>query len=155
MFYLFLVFRVSNHRWAFQSLFWLSKLPSNHSATVTILLYAIISIQCIWLLIVSFVKKNINNLFKKAIYKTRYKYFRSGIIYVQNWHVCELLKCILAIQKQLMNRPTTASNNKSDRPQVKICDTWKTLKYLNINDSFHLKDHEISKYKENQKDIDR
>jgi hypothetical protein len=32
----------------------------------------------------SFVKKNINNLFKKAIYKTRYKYFRSGIIYVQN-----------------------------------------------------------------------
>jgi hypothetical protein len=61
----------------------------------------------------------------------RYKYFRSGIIYVQNWRVCELLKCILAIQKQLMNRPTS-SNNKSDRPQVKICDTWKTLKYLNI-----------------------
>jgi hypothetical protein len=46
-------------------------------------------------------KKNINNLFKKAIYKTRYKYFRSGIIYVRNWRVCELLKCILAIQKQL------------------------------------------------------
>jgi hypothetical protein len=37
----------------------------------------------------------------------------------------------------------TASNNKSDRPQVNIWDTWKTLKYLNINDSFHLKDLEI------------
>ena len=44
------------------------------------------------------------------------------------------------------NEPT-ASNNKSDRPQVNIWDTWKTLKYLNINDSFHLKDLEISKYK--------
>jgi hypothetical protein len=43
------------------------------------------------------------------------------------------------------NEPT-ASNNKSDRPQVKICDTWKTLKYLNINDSFHLK---------YRKDVDR
>ena len=40
------------------------------------------------------------------------------------------------------NEPT-ASNNKSDRPQVKIWDTWKTLQYLNINDSFHLKDFEI------------
>ena len=38
------------------------------------------------------------------------------------------------------NEPT-ASNNKSDRTQVKICDTWKTLKYLNIN--------------ENRKDVDR
>jgi hypothetical protein len=36
----------------------------------------------------------------------------------------------------------TASNNKSDRPQVKIWDTWKTLQYLNINDSFHLKDRQ-------------
>jgi hypothetical protein len=35
------------------------------------------------------------------------------------------------------NSVPTASNNKSDRPQVKIWDTWKTLKYLNINDSFH------------------
>ena len=105
----------------------------------------------IWLLIARFVKKKkistISNLFKKAIYKKRYKYFRSDIIYVQNWRVCELLKCILAIQKQL----TIASNNKSDRPQVKICDTWKTLKYLNINDSFHLKDLEISKYKRESK----
>ena len=80
------------------------------------------------------------------IYKTRYKYFRSGIIYVQNWRVCELLKCILAIQKQL-----TAINNKSDIPQVNIWDTWKTLKYLNINDSFHLKNLEISKYKRESK----
>jgi hypothetical protein len=78
------------------------------------------------------------------IYKTQYKYFRFGIIYVQNWRVCELLKCILAIQKQL-------SNNKSDRAQVKICDTRKTLKCLNINDSFHLKNLEISKYKRESK----
>ena len=107
MFYLFLVFRVSNHRSAFQSLFWLSKLPSSHAAT---------------------------------------KYFRSGIIYVQNWRVCELLKCILAMQKQL-----TASNKKSDGPQVNIWNTWKRLKYLNINDSFYLKDLEISKYKRESK----
>jgi uncharacterized integral membrane protein len=38
-----------------------------------------------------------------------------------------------------INEPT-ASNNKSDRPQVNIWDTWKTLKYLNIN--------------ENRKDVD-
>ena len=117
-FYLFLGFRVSNHCWAFQCLFWLSKLPSNHSATVTTLLYAIISIFDS-----KICKKKkistISNLLKRAIYKTRYKYFRSDIIYVQNWRVCELLKCILAIQKQL-----TASNSKSDRPQMKIWDTW-------------------------------
>ena len=47
-FYFFLGFRVSNHFWAFQSLFWLSKLPSNHSATVTTLLNAIISIKVIY-----------------------------------------------------------------------------------------------------------
>jgi hypothetical protein len=34
---------------------------------------------------------------------------------------------------------------------VNIWDTWKTLKYLNINDSFHLKDFEISKYKRESK----
>jgi hypothetical protein len=48
------------------------------------------------------------------------------------------------------NEPT-ASNNKSDRPQVNMWDTWKTLKYLNINDSFHLKDIEISNYKRESK----
>jgi hypothetical protein len=48
------------------------------------------------------------------------------------------------------NEPT-ATNNKSDRPQGNILDTWKTLKYLNINDSFHLKDLEISKYKRESK----
>jgi hypothetical protein len=48
------------------------------------------------------------------------------------------------------NEPT-ASNNKLDRPQVNIWDTWTTLKYLNINDSFHLKDLEISKYKRESK----
>jgi hypothetical protein len=48
VFYSFLIFRVSNHHRAFQSLFWLSKLPSKHSTTVTILLYAIISIFDSW-----------------------------------------------------------------------------------------------------------
>jgi uncharacterized integral membrane protein len=48
------------------------------------------------------------------------------------------------------NEPTT-SNNKLDRPQVNIWDTWKTLKYLNINDPFHLKDLEISKYQRESK----
>ena len=101
---IFRAFRVSNHCWAFSSLLRLSKLPSNHSATVTTQLYSIISIY-LWLLIVSCVQKNINNLLKKAIYKTRYKYFRSDIIYVQNWRICELLKRVLAMQKQLTNRP--------------------------------------------------
>ena len=57
-FYLFVCFRVSNHCWAFQSLFWLSKLPSNHSATVTTLLYDIISIfdLIVGYFIVGFVK---------------------------------------------------------------------------------------------------
>jgi hypothetical protein len=64
------------------------------------------------------------------IYKTRYKYFRSDIIYVQNWRVCELLECILAIQKQPTNRPQL---NKSDRPQVNNWNTWKTLKYTSTN----------------------
>jgi hypothetical protein len=41
-------FRVSNHCWAFSSILWLSKLPSNHSATVTTLLYSIISIYDSW-----------------------------------------------------------------------------------------------------------
>ena len=47
-FYLFLGFRVSNHCWSFQRLFWLSKLPSNHPATVTTLIYALISIFDSW-----------------------------------------------------------------------------------------------------------
>jgi hypothetical protein len=88
-------------------------------------------------------------LFKNAIYKTRYKYFRSSIIYVQNWRVCELLKCI-SRNTNTTNEPTTR-NTKSERPQVNIWDIWKTLKYLNINDSFHLKDLEISKYKRESK----
>ena len=45
-------------------------------------------------------KKYINNLLKKTIdlyiYNAWYKYFRSGTIYVQNWRVREVLKCILA-----------------------------------------------------------
>ena len=47
-----------------------------------------------------------------------------------------------------MNRPQVITNQ---RPHVKIWDTWKTLKYLYINDSFHLKDFEISKYKRESK----
>jgi hypothetical protein len=107
--YIFWDFRVSNHCWAFCRLLWLSKLPSNHS-----------------------VKQLIN------IYKTQDKYFRSGIIYIQNWRVCELLKCFL-IQKQLTNRPQVITNH---RPQVNIRDNWKTLKYLNINE---IRKHECRK----------
>jgi hypothetical protein len=58
------------------------------------------------------------------------RYFRSGIIYVQNWRVCELLKCILAIQKQLTNRPQVITNQTDHRWTF---DTWKTLKYLNFD----------------------
>jgi hypothetical protein len=84
----------------------------------------------------------------------------------QIWNTC-IVSCILLFLNKLLiffltkltikssntkttNEPT-ASNNKSDRPQVNIWDTWKTLKYLNINDSFHLKDLEISKYKRESK----
>jgi hypothetical protein len=133
-FYLVLDFRVSNHCWAFQSLLRLWKLPSNHSATVTTLLYAIIRIF-IWLLIV---KKKISTIcLKKQVF--------------QIWHnlFSELTSMwtfkIYSRNTKTTNKPT-ASNNKSDRLQVKIWDTWKTLQYLNINDSFHLKDLEISKY---------
>ena len=103
-FYLFLGFRVSNHWWAFQSLFSLSNLPSNHS-TVAIQLYAIINIFDSWYQ----QEKNIQDT---------YKYFRSGIIYVQNgrvYHTCQLLKCILAIQKQLTNRPQVITNQTDHR----------------------------------------
>jgi hypothetical protein len=42
------------------------------------------------------------------------KYFRSCIIYVQNWRVCELLRCILTIQKQLTN-PQVITNQTDHR----------------------------------------
>ena len=96
-------------------------------------------------MIVGFVKKNINNLLKKGIYQ----YIQDTIQLFQIWHnLCSELTSILAIQKQPTNRPQL---NKSDRPQVNIWDTCKTLNYLNINDSFHLKDLEISKYKRESK----
>ena len=101
-------------------------------------------------MIVSFVNKISTICLEKQlvnIYKTRYKYFRSGIIYVQNWRVCELLN---SRNTKTTNEPT-ASNNKSDWSHVNIWETWKTLKYLNINDSFHLKDLEMSKYKRESK----
>ena len=63
-------------------------------------------------------------------------------------NLCSELTSILAIQEQPTNR---SQLNKSDRPQVNIWDTWQTLKYLNINDSFHLKDLQISKYKRESK----
>ena len=59
-----------------------------------------------------------NNLHKKAIDQ----YIQNtGIIYVQNLRVCELLKYTLDVKKTT-NEPT-ASNNKSGRPQVSIWDT--------------------------------
>ena len=72
------------------------------------------------------------------------------------WHnLCSELTSMWTFKMYSRNTKTTneptASNNKSDRPQVKIWDTWKTLKYLNINDSFHLKHLEISKYKRESK----
>ena len=70
----------------------------------------------------------------------------------QIWHnLCSELTSMCAFKIYFRNTKATneptASNNKSERPQVKIWDSRKTLKYLNINDSFHLKDLEISKYK--------
>ena len=101
-------FRVSNHYRAF----WHSMLPSNLSATVTTLLSSIISIYDAWYSKIC--KKQISTICIKKqlinIYKTRYKYFRCGIMYVQNWRVCELLKYILAAQKQLTNRPQVITN---------------------------------------------
>ena len=46
--FIFWDFQVPNHCWAFKSLLWLSKLPSYHSSTVTIVLYFIISIFNAW-----------------------------------------------------------------------------------------------------------
>jgi hypothetical protein len=53
----------------------------------------------------------------------------------ENWSIYLVrapIASILSIQKQPTKRPQL---NKSDRQQVNIWDTWKTLKYLNINDS--------------------
>ena len=67
-------------------------------------------------MIVSFAKKNINNLLQKAIDQ----YIQDTIQVFQIWHnLCSELTSILAIQKQPTNRPQL---NKSDRPQVNICD---------------------------------
>jgi len=46
--------------------------------------------------------------------KKRYKYFKSGKIYVQNWQILEPLKYILVIQKT--PNESIVSNYKSDRP---------------------------------------
>jgi hypothetical protein len=74
----------------------------------------------------------------------------------QVWHnLCSELTSMWTFKMYSLNTKTTneptASNNKSDRPQVNIWDNWKTLKYLNINASIHLKDLEISKYKRESK----
>ena len=61
--------------------------------------------------------------------------------------VCKLLKCILAIQKQLTNQPQVITH----QTDHSLGEHLEHLKYLNINDSFHLKDLEISKYKRESK----
>jgi hypothetical protein len=66
------------------------------------------------------------------IYKAQYKYFKSGVIYVQNERVCELLKYIL-------NTKTT-----NDRTQV---NTNQTIGEHLV----HLKDLELSKYNQELK----
>ena len=110
-------FWASNHCWAFYSLLWLSKLSSNHSATVTTLLYYIINIYMT--LDSNLCKNKISTICLEKqlinIYKAWYKYFKSGIIYVQNWRVRELLKCFLAIQTQLTNRPQVITNQTDHR----------------------------------------
>ena len=67
-------------------------------------------------------------MFKKAI--DQYIHEQDTIQVFQIWHnlcseltsmICELLKCILAIQKTI--NELTTSNTKSDRPQVNIWDT--------------------------------
>ena len=50
---------------------------------------------------------------------------------------------------KLTNEPTATQQIR--QTTVHTWDTWKTLKYLNINDSIHLKDLEISKYKRESK----
>jgi hypothetical protein len=137
-FYLFLGFRVSNHWWAFQSLFSLSNLPSNHS-TVAIQLYAIINIFDSWYQ----QEKNIQDTIQVFQIWHNLCSERTSIPYMSTFKM-------YSRNTKTTNEPT-ASNNKSDRPQVKIWDTWKTLKYLNIYSSFHLKDLEISKYKRDSK----
>ena len=68
-------FRVSNHCGALKSLLWLSKLPSNHSATVTTLPNYIMSKYMT--LDSNLCKKKISTICLKKqlinIYKTRYK----------------------------------------------------------------------------------
>jgi hypothetical protein len=97
-------------------------------------------------------KKKFNNLFKEAI-DQYIQDMRQGF---QVWHnLCSELTSMWSFKMYFRNTKTTnkptTSNNKSDRPQVNIWDNWKTLKYLNINDSFHLKYLEISKYKRESK----
>ena len=58
--------------------------------------------------------KNINNLLKKAINQ----YLQDTIQVFQIWHnmfKTEILKCILAIQRQLTNRPQVITNQTDHR----------------------------------------
>ena len=80
---------------------WHSKLPSNHSATVTTLLYSIISIYD---LIVSLVKKKINNLFKEAIDQ----YIQDTRQVFQVWHnLCPELTSMWTFKMYSRNTKTT------------------------------------------------
>ena len=99
-------------------------------------------------MIVSFVKKISTICSKKAIDQ----YIQDTIQVFEFWHnLCSELTSMWTFKmysrKTKTTNEPTASNSKSDRPQVNIWDTWKTLKCLNIDDSFHSKGLEISRYK--------
>jgi hypothetical protein len=68
------------------------------------------------------------------------QYTRHDTIFQIWYNLCSELTSMWTFKMYSRNTKTTneptASNNKSDRPQVKIWDTLKTLKYLNINDFF-------------------
>jgi hypothetical protein len=126
-------FRISNHC----RVFWHSILPSNHSATVTTINYdrSEILVSCLVYIDQLLFYTNCWYFFNKAYYQESYILIieYSSVVIVAEWY------------------EPTASNNKSDGPQVNFWNNWKTLKYLNINDSIHLKDLEISKYKRESK----
>jgi hypothetical protein len=60
-------------------------------------------------------------------------------------YIAFLNKLLIFKKKRLLSRRPQVITNQKDHRWT-FLDTWKTLKYLNINDSFHLKELEISKY---------
>jgi hypothetical protein len=86
------------------------------------------------------------NMLKKQLintYTARYKYFKSSIIYVQNWRECELLKCIPALvhilkyfcNYYLLEKIHSKSASLEPETRSTIAVTWNDLvsKYLNSN----------------------